>query len=592
MFKRWRSQRLMNKAILFASAFILVPMLLIFWFGSGQATLAIKQQVGKALFELNKQNHATMDRVLDSIDQTTVAIMGSEIVQQWRADDGLDERERVRLYVKTEKLLADYTMKEVKYSLFVFTDRPADYDFAPSTDISESGVFFVQAGKLPPWLNRAIEADGGGAVQIINRFGYRLEERSTVAFARAILDYGGTGKAFSILVATQIDNVLKAEMNSVALPDGAQVFLTDGQGKVLAGSAPTNASFAYPNDGKRLLPNVETAHDRMYIDHVSSTYANRLVYEIPLRSLIGSHNDVQEIIQITAVCYFLVILAVLFYFGKSLLQPMARLASLTRSYEPGRQPAEYAEVRRKDEIGFVFRSFYLMTDRLNQLIKEKYVMEIKQKESELMLMHSQITPHLLYNTLDSIYWYGIRGGVPEVAEMVRDLSTLLRIGLSRGKEIITIREELNHVEAYLHLQEKRYQHSFRSHLEVDEAWMAYLLPKVIVQPLVENAILHGVGKMDGEGEVWIRVERCGDDLAIVVEDNGFRPVDFAKIEALLSGTANPDQGFGIRNVHRRVQLRFGPRFGLSYAPRESGGARAVIRLPAIRDLQALAAHAE
>jgi two-component system sensor histidine kinase YesM len=166
--------------------------------------------------------------------------------------------------------------------------------------------------------------------------------------------------------------------------------------------------------------------------------------------------------------------------------------------------------------------------------------------------------------------------------MVRDLSTMLRIGLSRGKEIITIREELNHVEAYLHLQEKRYNHSFHFHIHVEEGIEGCLLPKVIIQPLVENSILHGIGKMDGEGELWIGIRVSNGNLLITVEDNGFRPLDLEKIHALLSGTADPDKGFGIRNVHKRIQLRFGDAYGLTYSVRDEGGTKVVIGLPVIR----------
>jgi two-component system sensor histidine kinase YesM len=254
---------------------------------------------------------------------------------------------------------------------------------------------------------------------------------------------------------------------------------------------------------------------------------------------------------------------------------------LTRAYEPGTTLGGLPEMKRPDEIGFLFRAFHSMTDRLNGLIKDKYEMELKQKESELTLLHSQITPHLLYNTLDSIYWYGIRGGVPEVAGMVRDLSTVLRIGLSKGKEIISLKEELHHAEAYLHLQEKRYNHSFRFHLRADDGAQELGVPKVVIQPLVENAILHGVGKMDGEGEIWIDIRTDGTDVWIRVEDNGFRPVPLDRIEALLAGTADADQGFGIRNVHKRVQLRFGEAYGLSYSLREGGGTVATLRLPAV-----------
>ncbi|OZB98295.1 sensor histidine kinase [Paenibacillus sp. XY044] len=581
MFRLTKSHSLMKKALLFVVLLIIVPMLLIFWIASNQANLTIKQQVGKAFFELNRQNHATMDRVLESIDEISVTLLSSKLVQAWNDDERLPDQELVQRYVATEKLLADYS-SQVKYSLFVMTDRPSDYQFAPSTNVSNSGVFFVRDFDDIPWLKNAVQADGAGSVALVDHFGFNQKPRLTMAYTRAVTDISRTRKTISVLVATEIENKLETDMNAFALPAGTDVFLVDSEGEVLAGTDATGSRFVDPHSGNELVPGVSLTKSLMIISHDSAAYNNRLVYEIPLSELVGTHNEVQEIIRISAIGYLIVILIFFFYMGRSILWPMAKLARYSKSYEPGEEMASFAESDRKDEIGFVYRSFHKMTQRLNQLIQEKYLMEIKQKESELMLMHSQITPHLLYNTLDSVYWYGIQGGVPEVAHMVRDLSTMLRIGLSKGQEIITIREELSHVEAYLHLQEKRYQGSFQFHIQMEPGAEDYRLPKVLIQPLVENCILHGIGKMDGEGEVWIDIRTAEGLLLITVEDNGFRPVDLLKIEALLSGNANPEKGFGIRNVHQRIQLRFGSDFGLSYSAREEGGTSALIRLPAVR----------
>src|SRR5690606_36450345 len=127
-----------------------------------------------------------------------------------------------------------------------------------------------------------------------------------------------------------------------------------------------------------------------------------------------------------------------------------------------------------------------MTRRLDQSVEENYVMKIPQKENELAALHSQITPHLLYNTLDSIYWYALDSGNTDVGEMVKDLSKLLRIGLSKGKTMITSREEIEHIGAYSRLQMKRYPDTFEVHWEIEESVKSYMTPKVILQPLVEN----------------------------------------------------------------------------------------------------------
>ena len=586
MLRILKPQRLMDKTILFVVLFLIIPTLLIFWFTSNQASVAIQQQAGQALLELNRQNLATMDRVLDSVDQTMMTIMRSELVQSWDDDHNLTLKQRVARYVETEKLLVN-SSSQVKFSLFILTDMAEEYAFAPSTDISVSGVYFIDNLEDNPWLQKAYQDDGAGSLQLFDKFGYYPKPHQTMAYSRAVADFSQGGETFGILVATQIENVMEREINSISLPEYSKKLLTNATGEILSGSLNASSHYVMPKTANELLPNIKIDKSNVYIYNDSPSYGNRLIYEIPLDSLVGTYRDIQTILKITVLCYFLIVFIILFYFGKSILRPLARLASLTRSYEPGGRLVDSADLVRNDEIGYVYHSIYSMMERLNLLIKEKYVMELKQKESELILLHSQITPHLLYNTLDSIYWYGIRGGVPEVADMVRDLSTILRIGLSRGKEIITIREELMHVEAYLHLQEKRYNHSFHFHIEVEEGTDDCLLPKVVIQPLVENSIIHGVGKMEGEGEVWISMTISNGQMIIIVEDNGFRPVNLEKIQKLLTGDENPDSGFGIRNVHKRIQLRFGEDFGLSFSARAEGGTRAMIRLPAFRSMEEL-----
>lgn len=583
---RIKSMNLMKKGILFVIVFIFIPAFIIFWAASSQASLAIKQQAGKALSELNRQNLATIDKAMDAIDQNMVKIMSSNLIQQWNKQRSITEEQRVKQYVATEKLLAGYSLKE-KYSLFLLNYTESDYYFAPPTDISDSGLFFIENAEGKKWLENALQAGGVGIVQPMNQLGFTVVPQQTFAYLRAVSDLSTSEKTNNVIAATGIEAVVQDALNAIDLPGESRKFLVDSNGVVLAGGNANFQSFALPEQGQALAEGVWVTSSHMYVYHDSPHYKNRLVYDIPLEAVLGSHTAMQDIIKLSALCYFAVILLFLLYLGKSIIRPMARLAAFTRMYVPGKKMERFKEGERKDEIGFFYSSFYTMTERLNQLVQEKYVMEIKQKESELILLHSQITPHLLYNTLDSVYWYGIRGGVPEVADMVRDLSTVLRIGLSRGKELIHVREEREHAEAYLHLQEKRYEHSFQFQIEVDPVIENCLLPKVIIQPLVENSILHGVGKMDGEGEIMVRIAEEAGGLTITVEDNGFRPIDLQKLQHILAGGADSDQGFGIRNVHKRIQLRFGPSYGLFYELREEGGLRALIRLPKLYKLEDL-----
>jgi two-component system sensor histidine kinase YesM len=277
--------------------------------------------------------------------------------------------------------------------------------------------------------------------------------------------------------------------------------------------------------------------------------------------------------------YFFILIIMSFYFFRNILSPLSRLARLTRSFEPGRPLLLEYQMNRKDEIGLLNNSFIDMTKRLNQTIHDKYDLELKQKEAELTILHSQINPHLLYNTLESIYWRTTIEGNSESAEMIHDLSMLMRIGLSRGKTLIQISEELNHVEAYLRLQLKRYNYAFKLNWDIEEEVKACLIPKVVLQPLVENAIIHGIRNMQQDGQLWISIRGLDGMLKIVIEDNGYKIPDLKKLNDILLGV-HPNEGYGIKNVNKRIKLHFGVSYGLSFELRPEGGTRVIIIIPA------------
>ncbi len=253
-----------------------------------------------------------------------------------------------------------------------------------------------------------------------------------------------------------------------------------------------------------------------------------------------------------------------------------------RSYEPGKLVPETPGQARKDEVSVLISSAYDMARRLNSLVRDKYQMELKQKEAQLQILYQQINPHLLYNTLESIYWKSSLEGNAESAEMIKELSKLMKIGLSRGRELIPIAEELEHAEAYLKLQQLRYDYAFAVRWRVAEEALGLLVPKISLQPLLENAILHGIKAMGEDGELDVVIERVADEVRLRVEDNGYKLVDYDRIERLLrppEGDADAG-GYGVRNVQLRARLHFGDAYGLSYAPKPGGGTIATLTIPA------------
>lgn len=585
MMHRLYKLNLKQQFVLFFISLIVLPILVAYWLVSVKVTSITEKQMGDTLFQLVKTSHLTLDEIITSVDGTTEKLLISPEIRRMLDDAKPTEYDRLKDYLVVDQLLTSYSSpNSINYAVYI-PDLAMRYTFAPTSDVKPNGVFF--SGDTPPggWFQDAVNERGSGIIRILDKPGENPDREKTAAYVRGMNIDHDTDRPAGVLVMTGLNILLQKNMQSLRIPSGGQIVLLDKHDTVLA------VNGAHVGIGDRLsVPESVSGTDQgvileregreswMYAFHTSSDSETRLLFKIPRQSIIGEHEGIRQLFNMLMIVYFFILLLASLYFIRHILSPLSRLTRLTRSFEPGRTLGNEMLLERKDEIGMLNQSFIEMTRRLNQTIHDKYVLELKHKESELTLLHSQINPHLLYNTLESIHWRIMLEGGKESAEMVRDLSLLMRIGLSRGEKLIPLEEEIRHVEAYIRLQLKRNHYEFAVHWDIDEGAKSVLVPKVILQPLVENAIFHGIRKMGSDGSLSISLRVQGDVLHIAIQDNGYQPVDLAKLRAILEGKL-PHEGYGILNVHRRIRLHFGEEYGLFYKEMPTGGTQAVIVLP-------------
>lgn len=233
---------------------------------------------------------------------------------------------------------------------------------------------------------------------------------------------------------------------------------------------------------------------------------------------------------------------------------------------------------RADDTPALLRAQLLSGKSLSDGDGERSVQRERElNETRLRMLQSQLNPHFLYNTLDCMKWLGVTGGVPQVAELAADLAALLRAGIS-GSEYITLEEELELIGRYLAIQEVRFGDRFVCELDVDERFQHCVVPKLILQPLVENAIIHGVADSD-EGFIKLWAEEDAEGyLLLKVSDNG-SGIPPEVLERLNSHELIPGGHLGLNNVDRIVRLSYGESCGLSAYPNEGGGSCVQLRLP-------------
>ena len=265
--------------------------------------------------------------------------------------------------------------------------------------------------------------------------------------------------------------------------------------------------------------------------------------------------------------------------------PMKKLDQAVRELERGKAQVDF-DVEGPYEVEHLSRSIQTMVSTMRHLMDDIVQQEEEKRRSELDVLQSQINPHFLYNTLDSVVWMTENGRTEDAVVMLTALARFFRISLSRGSNIIPIADELEHARHYLTIQKMRYKNKFSAEITAEDGVESLYTIKLIIQPILENAIYHGMAYADGDGEIRIHAYRAGDDMLIEVSDNG-PGMPEEMVERLLKPNAPAaaagakGSGIGFRNVHQRIQLTFGPNYGLSIDSEPDSGTAVTIRLPAL-----------
>jgi two-component system sensor histidine kinase YesM len=237
-----------------------------------------------------------------------------------------------------------------------------------------------------------------------------------------------------------------------------------------------------------------------------------------------------------------------------------------------------------DEIGDLVETYNYMVEEINNLSDEQIKSASDLRTAEFKALQAQINPHFLYNTLDMINWLSKKGMNEEVSNAVQTLSKFYKMTLRKGNIVVTIAEELEHVSLYIQLQNMRYNDKIHYTVDIPDNMLEYTIPKIIFQPVVENAIQHGIfGKESKEGNIVITGWMEEDTLIFIISDDGIGiPKD--KITQLLAGSieSSSGSGVGISNTHNRLQLFYDTQFGLSYQSVEGKYTEVEIKIPAVK----------
>ena len=279
-----------------------------------------------------------------------------------------------------------------------------------------------------------------------------------------------------------------------------------------------------------------------------------------------------------------------FFVSFDMIKPINQLVKAMKGMNIDKISSSYIEIDRNDELGFLQKTFNTMTKEMDHLVNWIYREQITRKEAEIKALQSQINPHFLFNTLESINWMAQLNNVPEISETVSDLSTLLDISIGRDDRLITIEEEFIYIEKYISLLKRRFEDKITLNKEINPQVLYVKIPRLLIQPLIENAVYHGVENNRGKGIISLVADITNDLITIEVIDNGngISSEELIKLNNGLSMDNNTyfkslnskkDKSIGIENVNRRIKLFYGEKYGLKIESKVNIYTKVSVTLP-------------
>lgn len=577
MYKSLRVQLLLRMLPLIA-----IPIFLLVAFSYSFYTQAIDEQATAFAGQMLEQVQLNVDTSVGEADRIITYMAQDEQVVEFLRLSGFYAPGRIRLETAVRLLMRTY--------LEANRDLISGLLIVNRSDLYASNELY-RIRRYPlteeSWYKQAVAARGkrlllpkpiGRNIRKLNNY----SANDIVCISRAVFD-PDTGEPLGVILVDMRLEFIDARIRDLRLGKSGYVFIQDDRAQVVF--APVNETVYRINaDWLGAQASTYTVLGKRY--QLLSTHSKETGWTTV--GVFQGGEVLEPVVMIRRYTILFTFIAVLLAavvaltFSASFTGPITELRLRMEEAERGNLNVDFDAKRYQGEIAQLGSSFNAMMEKIRTLLRLVYEEQRNKREADMRTLTAQIKPHFLYNTLDTIRWMAQEHGADDIVRMVGALTRLFRISLSRGKEIIPLSEELEHVRCYLYIQKVRYEDKLNYQIECERRFYDDPVNKLILQPLVENAIYHGIKQKRGAGHIWVRVVERENDLIFTVEDDGAGMSEekiTALNRALTAGGADYDHGYGIFNVNDRIRLSYGERYGLTYAQNDRGGVTVEIRFP-------------
>jgi len=493
-----------------------------------------------------------------------------------------------------------------KIELLLFNYKQARADISNILIYSHDGTIILSdpEAKINPWTtikeydwyNNALKENGNITISksyvqniIANQYTW------VVSISREVISEKN-GKSLGILLVDMRFNRIDELCGSLVIGEKGYNFIIDDIGNYIY--HPTQQLI---NSNLRSEPISEilnlirnrghkdiNINNKYFMTETSELTGWNIVSVTHKNDIITDWQNIQIIYTLVGLILFLIVGPATKIISSGITKPVRKLQKIMKTVENGEFNL-IGPIKATDEIKTLAYDYDIMVGCIRELIEKNDKDQELKRKSDLIALQAQINPHFLYNTLDSIIWMGEMGQNKDVVKMTSALSKLFRIAISKGHEMITIRDEIAHVQSYLTIQEMRYQDKFSYLIDIDSKFHTFPILKITLQPLIENAIYHGIKENNVKGFIKITSRLENDKIYIDVKDNGkgmtedeldrlISSIDTEPEDMTLPTESNP--GIGLRNVHQRIGLYFGHEYGLNFKSKIGEGTTVSVSIPA------------
>jgi len=583
---------------------------LIGYFSYRKSTDIIGMKVGQLALETVRQADERIGSILADYQNRSQLLLGFRALQKGFLDDFQDNYDRIRTKMEINNFISTTLNAENDLAnLYLFGEKANSYRYGEA----ENFVVLPAAGPDitgADWY-REIEAADGRVVWLGMRppitygspsyglVSYKAEEPApkagaggssvVFAFGRAIKDIYGTNETIGVALFEMKPYPIRDILKQINFDSSGFTFMVDERSRIVGtpGDERPAGLETFSADalkGERGMTRTRIAgRDTVLVYDSMRVDGWKLIGMAPADHFVRDSLEIRGFTVALAIGLMFVAVGLAFVAAREMSKPVYRLMKAMRTAREGDFRVRIDE-KRRDEFGILYDSFNLMVSRLKSLIDELYVQRLLQTELKLKMMASQINAHFLYNTLDSIHWISRMYKADEISTMIFGLSNYLRISLSGGKQEVAVREAVRLIDHYLDIQRIRYQDRFVVRIACDEELRDYVVLKPVFQPLVENAIYHGLEKKKGRGRLDIRWKKEGDRLVYEVIDDGagIPPGRLAEIRRTLESPELIGDGescFALKNIHSQLKLAYGDGCGPWIESEPGRGTRVRLSVP-------------